>query len=344
VRVQHRSGALWVVNSAGAARLGLDAGAEAKGIERGADGRATGRLFRLDAWLRRRIDSGGPPDLAAVSRRLAELGVTGVTDATATNDGDALRALVAAVEGGELRQRVVVMGTPALPEATHARVERGAVKLMLDERDLPAFEDLGRAIEDAHRRGRPAAIHCVTRAELVLAAAAFGAAGARSGDRIEHAGVAPPDVLPALRELALCVVTQPNFIRERGDAYSVDVESRDRPWLYRCRGLLAAGIPLGGGTDAPFGRPDPWAAMRAAVDRRSAAGAVLGPDEALAPERALALFTSPPAAPGAPPRRVAEGEPADLCLLDRPWAAARSELSGECVVAAIRGGEVIAAA
>ena len=141
-----------------------------------------------------------------------------------------------------------------------------------------------------------------------------------------------------MASLPLTVVTQPNFIAERGDAYLADVDTADRPWLYRCRGFAEAQVPLGGGTDAPFGEGDPWAAMRAAVERRSAGGQSLGPQEALAPERALALFTSPPEAPGGPPRRVAAGVPADLCLLDAPWSRVREELSSARVRATWCGG------
>jgi predicted amidohydrolase YtcJ len=212
---------------------------------------------------------------------------------------------------------------------------------LLDEGNLPSFKQLQEIIETARRESRPVAVHCVTRSELVLAAAAFGAAGACPGDRIEHASVAPPDAVQLLANLPLTVVTQPGFVRERGDAYLVDVEARDRPWLYRCAGFLRASVPLGGSTDAPFGNPDPWTVMRAAVDRRTEAGATIGADEALTPERALALFTSPPERPGAPPRSIEPGVPADLCLLDRPWPAARSELSSGMVVAAIRDGRVI---
>jgi predicted amidohydrolase YtcJ len=276
-----------------------------------------------------------------VSRRLAAFGVTGLTDATATNGSGELEALVAAALRGELRQRIVVMGSAQLPEVTHPYVTRGAVKVLLDERDLPGFEELQETIADAHRSERPAAIHCVTRAELVLATAAFAAAGSRPGDRIEHAAVAPPDALPPLAELSLTVVTQPNFVRERGDAYLADVDARDLPWLYRGRGFLEASVSLGGGTDAPFGEPDPWAAMRAAVDRNTDGGSALGPEEALTPERALALFTSPAAVPGDPPRPIEVGAAADLCLLDRPWSQARSELSNAHVAAAIRDGDLI---
>jgi predicted amidohydrolase YtcJ len=338
LRIQHRSGALWIVNSAAARRLDLDGAADAPGVERNASGRASGRLYRLDAWLRDRIGGAAPPSLHAVSRRLAAFGVTGLTDATHTNTAAEIAAFAAAAERGELLQRLVVMGGPELPASGCPAVERGARKLMLDERDLPDFDEVRGSVEDAHRADRAVAVHCVTRAELVLAAAAFAEAGSRAGDRIEHAAVAPPDAVALLAELSLTVVTQPNFVYERGDAYRVDVDPAERPWLYRGRGLLAASVPLGGGSDAPFGDPDPWAAMRAAVDRRTRAGAVLGPDEGLTPERALALFTSPASAPGDPPRTLAAGAPADLCLLDRPWSAARSLLSSALVAATIRDG------
>jgi len=329
VRVQHRSGALWSVNSAGAAALGLDAGRDAPGVERDAAGRATGRLFRLDGWLRERLPETGRPSLSEVGRRLAACGVTGVTDATPGNGATELAGFSEALAKGELPQRLVVMGTRGLPEPpAGGGLSRGAVKLVLDEACLPEFDALVACVKDAHDADRGVAVHCVTRVELVLAVAAFRLAGCREGDRIEHASVAPPEVVEGMASLPLTVVTQPNFVAERGDAYLADVDAADLPWLYRCRGFADAQVPLGGGTDAPFGAGDPWAAMRAAVERRSSGGQVLGPGEALTPERALALFTSRPEAPGGPPRRVAAGARADLCLLDAPWSRAREELSG----------------
>jgi len=344
VRIQHRSGALWMVNSAGLELLGLSPKEPVRevpaGVDLDAEGRPTGRLFRLDTWLRSRLERTAPPDLAPLGRKLASFGVTGLTDATASNAEDELVHLVDAVASGALPQQLVVMGTAKLPQPLHPRVERGARKVMLAEVDLPPFDELVATIEGAHRSERAVAIHCVTRAELVLATGAFAAAGCREGDRVEHASVAPPDLIAILAELPLTVVTQPNFLRERGDAYLMDVDERDRPWLYRGRGFLDASIPLGAGTDAPFGDPDPWLAMRAAVDRRTAGGTALGAFEGITPERALALFTTSAAAPGGVPRRVEAGTCADLCLLDRPWAAARDLLAKECVAATLCAGQV----
>lgn len=341
LRIQHRSGALWMLNSLAVERARL-ADADHPGVERDERGRPTGRVLRADGWLRARLGHAPAPSLAEVGTLLARRGVTGLTDATPGNGEQELRLLAEAVEQSALPQRLLVMGGPKLPEPRHPKLRRGALKLVLSEAQPVPFEALCDAIAGAHGQERPVAIHCVTRSELVLAASALQSVGARPGDRIEHASLAPPEALALLSGLPVTVVTQPNFVRERGDVYSRDVDARDLPWLYRCQGFLDAGVALGGGTDAPFGEPDPWLAMRAAVERRSEAGRRLGPDEALTPERALALFTSPSGAPGASPRRVMMGAPADLCLLDRPWRQARERLDAADVAACWCGGSRVA--
>ena len=340
-RIQHRSGALWMLNTRAIERLGLDRGVDAPGVERDAAGRATGRLFRLDRWLREQLGRQAPPDLAPVGRLLARAGVTGVTDATADTDAGSLALLEAAVGSGALPQRLAVMGGAALPAPAHPEIVRMQVKLLLDEVALPSFAALCAAIADAHARGRGVAVHCVGRAELVLAARALAEVGPRADDRLEHAAVAPPDLVELVARTGAVVVTQPHFLEERGDDYLRDVEADDRPWLYRARAWLEAGVRLAGGTDAPFGAPDPWRAIRVAVTRRSLGGVTLDENERLDPERALALFLGPLDDPGGPPRRIAVGAPADLCLLDRSWQSAREEPSSAHVRATWRAGRLV---
>jgi predicted amidohydrolase YtcJ len=344
VRIQHRSGALWMLNSRALSCLRIERDEHLPtGFERDEHGRATGRLFRLDGWLRRRLspERSRHPGLREVGSLLARFGVTGVTDATPANGHEEVAAFEAAMQSGALPQRVRIMGRLDLPESATADLARGAVKLMLDEPVLPNFDSLCEWIARSHDAERNIALHCVTRAELVFALAALSSAGSRPGDRIEHAAVAPPELVEQLAELALTVVTQPNFIYERGDAYAVEVEAADREWLYRGAGFVSGGVRLAGGTDAPFGDPDPWLAMRSAVARESAGGRSLGAGEALTPERALALFASPLHDPGGPPRRIQLGTPADLCLLDRPWAAARGSLMSQLVRTTLRAGQVV---
>jgi predicted amidohydrolase YtcJ len=81
--------------------------------------------------------------------------------------------------------------------------------------------------------------------------------------------------------------------------------------------------------------------MRAAVSRRTAAGAVMGHDEGLSPEQALALFLAPLEDPGGRPRRVAAGARADLCLLALPWRDARDHLDHQLVRATFVSGRAI---
>jgi predicted amidohydrolase YtcJ len=194
-------------------------------------------------------------------------------------------------------------------------------------------------IETAHRHDRTVAIHCVTRTALALAVAAWGAAGAAPGDRVEHGSVVPPDLASAVAELGLTVVTQPGFVAERGDDYVHDVDPDDLPHLYPCRSLLDAGLTVMGSTDAPYTSPDPWRAVAAAVARRTSSGAVLGAAERLAPRPALELFGHDPLRPGTL-RRVAVGQPADLCLLAGPLDAALRALPDVEVVATICRGLV----
>lgn len=341
-RIQHRSGALWVLNSAEITRLALREVTH-PGIERDQDGEPTGRLFRADDWLR--THSPSAPDLSSTSRKLATYGVTGVTDATPSNGYGEWERFVEAKTSGALLQHLRIMGGIDLPQnnPTDAElgIERGARKLVLTETALPEFDAFCAEIAMSHAANRAVAIHCVTRVELWFAIAALETAGVLIGDRIEHASVAPPEARDRLARSHVTVVTQPNFLHERGDAYVMEVDHADIPHLYCGASFLAAGVPLGGGTDAPFGDPDPWQAIRAAVNRASRDDVRIGPAEALAPERALALFTTRPEEPGGTPRQVAIGRPADLCLLDRSWKHARRDLDARQVRATFCRGERI---
>ncbi len=340
MRIQHRSGALWILNAAAIRVLDFGRGRLPNGVERNASGEITGRVFYEDLWLRERIGAPSIPDLSQVGRQLASCGVTAVMDATPDKGASEYAALCDAVARGELLQRVVVMGKldEALPSG--AQIEIGPLKIMLREPALPDFDELVATIRMAHGAERSVAFHCVTRSELVVAATALRAAEPRRGDRIEHASVSPPELVELLAELNLWVVTQPGFIYERGDAYAREVDSADKPWLYRGQGFLEAGVELGAGTDAPYGRADPWLAIRTAVHRRTRDGQRLGESEALSPERALALFTSPIDSPGTAPALPAVGEPADLCLVDLPWRSFRERLARGHVALTLCGGMI----
>jgi predicted amidohydrolase YtcJ len=331
IRVQHRSGAAWVLSTQALVELGLVDDPH-PGVERDGAGSPTGVLFRLDEVLAERLPHDEPPDLAPVGERLARLGVTGVTDATPYVDGGAFALLAEARRGGALPQRVVVTGGPRLAaSAVPAGLGRGPVKVVVTDDALPSIDDLAAAYAAARRAGRSVAVHCVTRVGLVLALAAWDIVATEPGDRIEHGSVIPVELIGELAARGLTVVTQPGFLANRGDRYRTEVEADDQPHLYRCGSLLDAGVAVAGSTDAPFGPEDPWLAIRTAVDRRAASGAVVGGDEVLPARRALGLFLGAPDAPGGLERAVAVGAPADVVLLAEPLAEALAHPSAALV-------------
>jgi len=339
VRIQHRTGGLWVLNSAALAQV-LPPGEAPDCVERDTDGEPTGRIWRGDDWLRGRLN-GAPPSLAQVSADLARCGVTGVTDASVTNDAAQAAVFARAIENGELFQRLMLMSGGALENAENGAYRVGPVKILLDDDRLPDLDDVIDTIARARAWNRAVAVHCVTAGELAFTLAAFSAAGARRGDRIEHGGVVHPEATARIAELGLTVVTQPAFVAGRGDRYLAEVDAADVDHLYPCASLIAAGVPVAGSSDAPYASADPWAAMATAVGRMTRGGWPIGLNERIDARRALGLYLGDFDDPGGPPQAVVVGARADLCLLRAPLAEALGRLGADRVAATLIDGRVV---
>ena len=330
VRVQHRSGLSWVLSTEALVRVGLgDGGERPPGVELDRDGEPTGWLHRLDGWLADRVPR-ADADLAAVGRSLAARGLTGVTDATVDLGPSRAEALSHAVAVGWLPQRLVVLGVDERSSVA-GWAELGPAKLVADETAGLSPSDLAEEVASHHGSGRAVAIHAVTRAENVTAVSGLAQAGAWAADRIEHGSVLPTELDPVLAAAGVTVVVQPSLVAERGDHHLGAVEAADLPLLHRHRSLLAAGVRVGVGSDAPVTTFDPWVAVAAASRRTTRSGAVVGPSEAVEPEVALGWYLAHPLDPGGPPRQLRPGAPADLCLLDVPLAEALARPSAEHV-------------
>ena len=347
VRVQHRSGLGWVLSTAGLVAIGaVDGDARLvpglpDGVEVGADGRATGWLLRMDDWLGARVPSSAL-DLAVTGACLAGAGVTGITDATFALGCERAGLLRAAVESGDLPQRLVLLGVEDDDLAVGGWARIGPAKLLADEALGLDPGGLAGRIAAHHAAGRPVAIHAVTRAENVATVAALAEAGTLPGDRIEHGSVLPHDLDPFLAAHGVTVVVQPSLVTERGDHHLAEVDPDDVPLLHRHASLLAAGVRVGVGSDAPVTSADPWAGIAAASTRRTRSGAEVGfLAEAVPPRLALGWYLADPLDPGGPPRRVEAGAPADLCLLDRPLDVALADPSAGHVRATWVGGRLV---
>ncbi len=294
VRVQHRSGSLWMLNTPA-----LDEVREiltGPDVERDDRGVPTGRLWRFDRQLRSALPSVEQeirPALSAFVSDLTSLGITSVTDATPDLDPHVSAELYGLPIG------VTLLGDPD---------GDAPWKILLRDHDLPAVDALAARIAAVHRQGRAVAVHCVSRESLFLTLAALDDSGPIDGDRIEHAGVVPHEARSRLERLI--VVTQPAMLVARSDDYRTDVDPNDLDCLYPHASLLGAGVRTWLSSDSPYGPADPWAVLRSARDRELVPSERVPVDQAVASMFLDAFGRS---------RRVVPGDPAAVCLLSVAW-------------------------
>lgn len=326
VRVQHRSGALWSLNSPAVELIkeGLDEGE-----------RRTGQLWRADSRLRSLIGASRDeylPELVALGRQLAMMGITRVTDATPDLDPAALSAVRRA-----LPQRVMSMSR-LIPEPS-------PLKIVLGDHALPTYSELVQEVGVAHESGRPVALHAVSSTALVLALTAVKEVGTLSGDRIEHAAVCDDPLADQLAALGLTVVTQPSIWTRHGDTYMRDTPESEWAKLWRYASLLAHGVRVAVSSDAPYGDLNPWRTIRSATHRRLDSGIVASERECVEPETVLRSLLAELDDPGGPARVIRPGDSADLTLLSetKARALALAANTGEsCVVATFIEGRQVA--
>ena len=151
----------------------------------------------------------------------------------------------------------------------------------------------------------------------------------------------PDDSIADIVDVGATVVTQPNFVAERGDQYLDDVPAAEHHELWRVASLLAAKVPVALSTDMPFGDDDPWMAMRAAVHRTTRGGSrARAPTNASRRATLLAMFFGAADAPVVQ-RRIAPGQPGDLCILGASPDEVLAELDSDMVAATIVAGVAV---
>lgn len=313
VRLQHRSGALWTLNSAAIEIIGsgLDE------VER-----RTGQLWRADRRLRELLVGSSAivdADLVALGHDLARHGITRVTDATPDLTPESLATLTYS-----LPQYVLTMSDEI--------DSNSPVKIVIADHELPGIEQLVDKIGHAHNGGRAVAIHAVSQVALILAVIALETAGTTAGDRIEHAAVCGNELADRLAALEVTVVTQPTLWARHGRTYYRDSPPDERPLLWRHASLIARGVRVVVSSDAPYGDADPWQTIHACARRTSAGGV----DEAVAAADVLRSMLLDPVELAGEPRRIIVGSTTDLVLLDAPLAVAlqKAERSGDSPVRA----------
>jgi predicted amidohydrolase YtcJ len=226
--------------------------------------------------------------------------------------------------------------TALLRDPYQGTPDRGVATL-----DPAEFRD---AVRRGARAGLAMTVHAIGDAAVDLALDELGAhEAALDGPvphRIEHVQLLAPDRLghgadgraegepdPALRRLVCSM--QPSHLMTDWPAADRHWGARSR-WAYALRSLERAGAVLALGSDAPVDSPDPRLGLYAAVARQDRDGGPAGgwyPEERIAPERALAGYTTGPARAAGDVRqgRLTPGAFADMVAWDRDPATATAE-------------------
>jgi len=157
-------------------------------------------------------------------------------------------------------------------------------------------EKLEAMIVRAHRGGWRCAIHAIGDRTIEICLDAFARAARefpRPGvrHRLEHCMMVNDRINRRMAACGVIPCVQPEFIFHLGHAYRGSIAER-ADGLMPYRSWLRAGLPLAFGSDQPVVTGDPILGWRAAVDRRTRDGEVLGEAERLEPLEALRAYTA----------------------------------------------------
>lgn len=356
-------------------------------IVRDAAGRPTGVLVDnaialVEGRLPAATDAEVDRDLALALSTCARVGLTGVHTMACTRALlEALRRLDAA---GRLTCRVTayvdgrdealvgeILAEPPAPPPATGRLRVAGVKLYADGAlgsegaaleapyaDRPGHRGLLLLEEEALARGArrvsdagwQLAIHAIgDRANrVVLDAVAGAAAGPGRRHRIEHAQILGAGAPARMASLGIVASVQPTHCVSDMTWCASALGQGRLASAYLWRSLLAAGVPLALGSDAPVSPPDPILGIHAAVTREDTEGRPPGgffPAERLTVAEAIAGFTTGAAYAAHDEDRLgrlAPGRLADLTVVDGdPFTLPPGDLHRLRILRTVVGGEPV---
>jgi predicted amidohydrolase YtcJ len=164
--------------------------------------------------------------------------------------------------------------------------------------------------------------------------------------RIEHCMLLDDGLIDRLRALGVVAVLQPEFMARLGDAYRYGLGEERAGRLKRTASLLKAGVRVAFSSDCPVVPGAPLDGVRAAVERKTPLGAVLGAEERVDALTAIRLYTVGAAIAAKDETQtgtLAAGKRADFVLLSRDLATTPlEEWQDMRVMATVFGGKVVA--
>ena len=155
-------------------------------------------------------------------------------------------------------------------------------------------EELNQLVLDAHKSGFQCVIHSNGDREIEMVLDAYENAQSafpreNHRHRIEHCSVVNQAILKRAKELGIVLVLH-SYIYEHGDKMEAYGEKR---WgmMHPNRSAFELGIPVAGSSDYPISAADPLLRIQSMVTRKTAEGKVYGPEQNVAPELAIRIWT-----------------------------------------------------
>jgi predicted amidohydrolase YtcJ len=162
--------------------------------------------------------------------------------------------------------------------------------------------------------------------------------------RLEHAGYPTPALIDRIASLHAITVNQPSYLFDSGDEFLARLGERAHG-LQPLRDQLEAGITVVVSSDSDVASYRPLDTIRSAMDRRTRAGAAIGPVQALTLEEALRAHTISAAFALAMEREVGSlerGKLADIAVIDGDLSAVSAEeISSLNIWMTVLGGRVM---
>ncbi|MDQ3780875.1 MAG: amidohydrolase family protein, partial [Chloroflexota bacterium] len=273
---------------------------------------------------------GAPEDETDLQARFAAMGVIGGFG----DDLLRLEGIKLMVDGG-MSDRTARMFAPYLDEPDN----RGTW-VVAPER-LPAL------IRWVHDLGWPMDIHtCGDEAQETVVRAFASAQEANPQPwlrhRVHHAYFPTAETLALMAKHQIGAVVSSPFLTNLGEGFVNAVGEARAARMMPMRSYLAAGVPLAGSSDSAITDFNPFVGIAAAVNRTTASGRQLGPDERLTAAEALRSYTLGAAFVTGRERdqgSIAPGKWADLVVLARdPLAVPADELAFLRPMATMLGG------
>jgi hypothetical protein len=109
--------------------------------------------------------------------------------------------------------------------------------------------------------------------------------------RIEHCGLATPELRRRIKELGIVAVPQPPFIYALGDSFKANLGVQRMESTYPFRSFIDEGVLTAAGSDRPVVVGAPLVGIWSAVNRQTASGDTLSPEQRISALEAIRLYT-----------------------------------------------------